>query len=48
LEKITSSIAGRGISKNIMECYQFIFENFEANDEIFLFGFNRGAATVRS
>lgn len=47
-KKITGSIAGRGISKNIMECYQFIFENFEANDEIFLFGFSRGAATVRS
>ena len=46
--KITGSIAGRGISKNIIECYQFIFENFEANDEIFLFGFSRGAATVRS
>lgn len=47
-KKVTGSIAGRGISKNIIECYQFLFENFEANDQIFLFGFSRGAATVRS
>lgn len=47
-KKITGSIAGRGFSKNILECYRFIFENFEANDQIYLFGFSRGAATVRS
>ena len=46
--KITGSIVGRGFSKNILECYRFIFENFEANDQIYLFGFSRGAATVRS
>lgn len=46
--KITGSISGKGISKNILECYRFIFENFESGDKIFLFGFSRGAATVRS
>jgi uncharacterized protein (DUF2235 family) len=46
--KITGSISGNGISKNIRDCYEFLFENFEAEDEIFLFGFSRGAATVRS
>ena len=46
--KITGSIVGRGFSKNILECYTFLFENFEANDKIYLFGFSRGAATVRS
>lgn len=46
--KISGSAAGRGISQNICECYQFIFENFEADDQIFLFGFSRGATTVRS
>lgn len=39
---------GAGISENILECYQFLFENYEAGDRIFLFGFSRGAATVRS
>ncbi|MFV1979596.1 MAG: DUF2235 domain-containing protein, partial [Rhodothermia bacterium] len=46
--KLTGNIGGRGISKNILECYQFIFENFVAGDKIFLFGFSRGATTVRS
>ncbi|MCZ6574223.1 MAG: DUF2235 domain-containing protein [Planctomycetota bacterium] len=46
--KLTGSIAGMGISKNIQECYKFIFENFDASDRVFLFGFSRGAATVRS
>ena len=46
--KITGMINGSGISKNILDCYNFIFENFEASDQIFLFGFSRGAATVRS
>jgi len=46
--KISGSIVGRGFSENILECYRFIFDNFEAQDKIFLFGFSRGAATVRS
>ena len=52
--KISGNAFGAGISKNIKECYQFIFENYESgknnepNDQIYLFGFSRGAATVRS
>ncbi len=46
--KITGNVAGRGISKNIKECYHFIFNHFSAGDRIFLFGFSRGATTVRS
>jgi len=46
--KITGSLSGSGISKNIKDCYRFIFENFEAEDKIYLFGFSRGATTVRS
>ena len=46
--KITGNISGMGISQNIYECYQFIFENYMAGDNIFLFGFSRGATTVRS
>jgi uncharacterized protein (DUF2235 family) len=46
--KVTGNLAGTGISKNIRECYRFIFDNFEAGDDIFLFGFSRGATTVRS
>jgi uncharacterized protein (DUF2235 family) len=46
--KITGNISGMGISENIYECYKFIFENYLAGDNIFLFGFSRGATTVRS
>lgn len=46
--KITGMLNGRGISKNILDCYRFIFENYKADDQIYLFGFSRGAATVRS
>lgn len=46
--KLSGSIAGMGIAKNISECYRFIFDNYEAQDQIYLFGFSRGATTVRS
>lgn len=46
--KISGSAFGVGISKNILDCYTFIFENYEAGDQVYLFGFSRGAATVRS
>lgn len=46
--RITGNISGMGISQNIYECYQFIFENYMAGDNIFLLGFSRGATTVRS
>lgn len=39
---------GWGFSKNVNDCYRFIFDNYEAGDKIYLFGFSRGAATVRS
>src|SRR3989344_673006 len=47
-QKISGSVGGAGISINIFACYIFISENFEAGDQIYLFGFSRGAATVRS
>jgi uncharacterized protein (DUF2235 family) len=46
--KITGNVGGMGISKNIKECYEFIFQNYNKDDHIYLFGFSRGAATVRS
>jgi uncharacterized protein (DUF2235 family) len=46
--KLTGNASGMGISKNILECYEFIFDQYEAGDQIYLFGFSRGATTVRS
>jgi len=41
-------ITGLGISRNIKDCYEFIFDNFESGDQIYLFGFSHGATTMRS
>ena len=46
--KFTGNVFGLGISENILECYEFLFKNFRSGDHIFLFGFSRGATTVRS
>lgn len=46
--KFAGNLAGAGITENILQCYQFIYENYQAGDKIYLFGFSRGAATVRS
>ena len=39
---------GRGLSRNIREAYEFLALNYEEGDNVFLFGFSRGAFTVRS
>jgi uncharacterized protein (DUF2235 family) len=39
---------GHGINKNIMDCYRFIVQNYALGDELYFFGFSRGAYTVRS
>ena len=46
--KVSGNMFGAGMDKNIKECYSFIFENYLAGDKIYLIGFSRGAATVRS
>ena len=38
---------GRGLHKNIMDGYRYIVQNYSPDDEIYLFGFSRGAYTVR-
>ena len=39
---------GSGMSANIRQAYRFIANNYHEGDELFLFGFSRGAYTVRS
>jgi uncharacterized protein (DUF2235 family) len=39
---------GVGLSDKIKEAYLFLLENFEPTDELFIFGFSRGAYTARS
>mgnify|MGYP002630724910 CR=1 FL=1 len=43
-----SGILGLGLDEDIREAYTFLALNYEPGDEVFLFGFSRGAYTVRS
>lgn len=47
-DKYMGGATGAGIDKNIQDAYKFIMWNYEPGDEIFLFGFSRGAYTARS
>ena len=38
---------GFGITRNIIDCYAALIQLWEPGDRIFLFGFSRGAYTVR-
>lgn len=39
---------GRGLSQNIREAYEYLAHTYEPGDALYLFGFSRGAFTVRS
>jgi uncharacterized protein (DUF2235 family) len=45
---LISQATGLGISRNIKDCYRALVEFYQPGDNIFLFGFSRGAYTVRS
>jgi len=45
---IGAGLTGQGIDKNILDCYRFIVHNYDDGDRLYLFGFSRGAYTVRS
>jgi uncharacterized protein (DUF2235 family) len=48
LTRIIDGATGRGLDENILDAYKFIIWNYEQGDEIYLFGFSRGAYTARS
>ena len=47
-DKIKGGVAGVGLNDRIREAYQFITDNYEDGDAIFIFGFSRGAYEARS
>jgi uncharacterized protein (DUF2235 family) len=47
-ERLRGGAFGFGISRNVRDCYRFLVENYEPGDELYLFGFSRGAFTARS
>ncbi|MGB3508581.1 MAG: DUF2235 domain-containing protein [Microcoleaceae cyanobacterium] len=47
-QKLLGGAAGAGIDTNIRDGYRFLCLNYVPGDEIYMFGFSRGAYTVRS
>ncbi len=47
-DRVRGGAFGWGLSQNILDAYRFVVERFEPGDELFLFGFSRGAYTARS
>jgi uncharacterized protein (DUF2235 family) len=47
-ERFTGGAFGVGLSRNVKQCYRFLVDTYEPDDELYLFGFSRGAFTARS
>ncbi|MEV0174620.1 DUF2235 domain-containing protein [Streptomyces sp. NPDC050803] len=47
-ERLRGGAFGVGLSRNVVDAYRFLVETYEPDDELFLFGFSRGAFTARS
>jgi len=46
--KVIGLAFGYGISDNIADAYQFLMRTFQPNDNLYVFGFSRGAYTARA
>ena len=47
-DRLAGGAVGLGLSRNVRDAYAFLAANYCEGDEIFLFGFSRGAYTARS
>ena len=47
-EKLIGGIFGYGLNEEIIAAYQWLIDDYNKGDELFLFGFSRGAYTARS
>jgi len=48
VRSILSAAVGTGIDENVIDCYEKIISYYEPGDRVMLFGFSRGAYTVRA
>jgi uncharacterized protein (DUF2235 family) len=48
ISEIIGLAFGAGLTSKIAEAYSFLMDQYEAGDSIYLFGFSRGAYTVRA
>lgn len=47
-DRILGGAFGKGVAKNVLDCYRFLVHNYCPRDEIYCFGFSRGAYTARA
>jgi hypothetical protein len=47
-ERLRGGAFGWGLSKGVQDVYRFVVDNYEPGDELFFFGFSRGAYMARS
>ena len=47
-DALIGGITGQGLHKNILDGYRYLVQNYAPGDEVYLFGFSRGAYTVRA
>jgi uncharacterized protein (DUF2235 family) len=47
-EKYTGGIWGYGLDTEVIQAYEWLVDNYNPSDRIFVFGFSRGAFTARS
>jgi uncharacterized protein (DUF2235 family) len=47
-ERVRGGAFGYGLSRNVCDTYRFLVQHYEPGDELFFFGFSRGAFTARS
>src|SRR5688572_16858134 len=45
--RLLGGAIGVGLKRNVLRLYRFLCEHYEPGDRIYLFGFSRGAFTVR-
>ena len=48
VDRISGGAFGDGLDGNIVDAYRFLVYNYSPGDEVFFFGFSRGAYTARS
>lgn len=48
MDRFLGGTVGLGLNRNVQQAYQFLVRNYEHGDKIVMFGFSRGAFTVRS
>jgi hypothetical protein len=46
--RVWAALRGVGLSQLVQDAYHFLTNNFEKTDQVYLLGFSRGAAAVRS